>query len=156
MGYSEAMYATPHNQSLVSFSRAYKKIQRTPMLHLEGILPLIIELSLILDSQHTVFSVFFTMRFHLTSIVALQFTSAALAAAPAQLRVTIAHWRRPEYTHEEFVEQFVEPYVPRITELMKKYDITHVSTVSTPSTSIVHRVANTSLVSHYKGTERAD
>lgn len=77
------------------------------------------------------------MRFHLTSIVALQLTTAVLAAAPAQLRVTIAHWRRPEYTHEEFVEQFVDVYVPRITELMKKHDITHVSTVSTRATIII-------------------
>lgn len=73
------------------------------------------------------------MRFHVTSIVALQLTSYVLAAAPAQLKVTLVHWRRPEYSFEEFVEQFVDVYVPRISEIMKKYDIIELGSVSAAS-----------------------
>lgn len=68
------------------------------------------------------------MKFSFTSLLALQLT-AVLAAQPQQ-KMTIAHWRKPEFTHEEFLKGFVEVYVPKLAKIMEEYHIPAMASVS--------------------------
>lgn len=68
------------------------------------------------------------MRFSFTSILALQLT--AVWAAKPQQKMTIAHWRKPEFSHEEFLTGFVDVYVPKMAKLMEDYKVPAVASVS--------------------------
>lgn len=48
-----------------------------------------------------------------------------------QQKLTVAHWRMPEISHEQFISEFVDIYVPKFAKLLHEHGITDFASVST-------------------------
>ena len=93
------------------------------------------------------------MKFSFNSLLALQLT-AVLAAQPQQ-KMTIAHWRKPEFTHEEFLQGFVEVSVLKLAKLIEEYGVPAMASVSSPDSSHGDTRLTDSVAVHWdQGKER--
>ena len=44
--------------------------------------------------------------------------------------MTVAHWRMPEFSHEQFISEFVDVYIPKFATLLHEHGITDFASVS--------------------------